>query len=1487
MLWPRGRQPWDQPTDAPQLPAAATAAVDANRRIGCSFNAREIKLEGAFFKAGEDHPAHLRQLLLRAGDVESNPGPRRSQRLIEQRLANINTQQTMNLNKEKEQTNNENESVSRPAKRTSNHTEDKEQEKQDTISETLEFVTKHYEFDLSEDELDATNEIEDQDTTLNSTISEVIEHVKKTTGDTILQTKNKNEQEKLKRMRIGKNNKLKICIWNAGGLKRKKENLELLCEKESIDVIMVQKAKFQGKKPLKILNFNEPVVQRRKRGRLITNNPELSGDVAIYTRKGVSYETIPIAKRPFEQSDDTTEWCGVKVFGRNEEIILHNIYRPPVRSGDSDDRPNNFSTDKWDPDMKTIYAGDFNSHHPLWDNACSNVDDTGEKIAEWCARNEYLPLNDGSATRKDSNTAPDAAFCHMKLAPYASWTLAEDAGSDHTPMIVTIRMNGATEKTIRKTKWRMEKANWEGYRADTEKEFDELNEKMLENHMTVDAIEKQFREIIQRGANSNIPKGCRKTPRPWLENKPELLKLIEDRNEKRRRSNESRQAQALYIQARQDAANAIATAKQEAWREFATTLSAQTDPRKVSRVIKTLDDNVCEDGSAQILRNAAGKPLTTPKEQGNALIKNYAATSRLPPRPCDKKLTKFVNKKLSKKQQEQPSNICRKIEMEELKYHVKMLKLGKAAGPDGIVAEMLINLGTFGYKVLLGLLERCWMDERVPDAWRRAIVIPIFKNGKNPSELASYRPISLTSHAAKLMERIIRERLYTWCEAQNILPAEQSAFRQGKSTEDSIAEIVQNIQDGWERPLPRKKVPGQCEKAARTCLLAFDFAKAFDRVWKRGLYYKLIKWDVPLKMIRWIRAFLSNRRACCQVNGVKSINKKFSEGLPQGSVLSPLLFIIFLADLGNKIKEQAGPRCRVTFYADDTTVSCQGTTVTEALEISQNAADAFSSWARRWKMQIAPQKTQLMIFTQLAGEREKGNIWVHGHKINAQHTIKILGVTLDRLLHMGAHCKEVRAKTCQRLNQLNQVCNRQWGTEEKTREILVKSYIDGVIFYAGGAWMGAASKSHLEVLERIRRQAARLQTGCTLATPVNALMAEANMVSMPEKVKALCTILFEKAMRAPPSSPLNQLIVTAPKQRLQSVSGWRKVGFTQAEKLGLNSILRDCSASEYNEVAADVQFSIMENISKEECPEERKRKAEKWIATNTKDESIRIWSDGSAISGTSDGGAGVLIEYPDKSTLTFSAPAGKICSSTSAELKAIQLGLEQLDISVRADITIFLDSQAAILSLKRGYNKQKERSGKEIWKILQQCSTASRAVDICWIPSHCGIEKNEAADVAAKAGTRLDQKNCEVSLPAATKYVKRRINEDSTSTPEGWHHELYRGRKPPIPAGPPRQRSVIHQLRTGHCPLLAAEAHKISAKPSQACQGCRNEECAGAECPDCHQGPQTARHFLLQCPQHEKRRLEHGVLGAEAMSEEYIGVMAKWLLGRPGRPPAH
>ena len=264
------------------------------------------------------------------------------------------------------------------------------------------------------------------------------------------------------------------------------------------------------------------------------------------------------------------------------------------------------------------------------------------------------------------------------------------------------------------------------------------------------------------------------------------------------------------------------------------------------------------------------------------------------------------------------SSFCSPFSPAEFDAAASNLSSSTATGPDKVAYPMLKHLPRSGMDFLLHIFNLSWSSHSFPSIWKTSSIIPIHKMGKPLDSPASFRPISLISCVSKLFERIILSRLLFFLESNSILSPRQASFHPGRSTLDQILYLSQSISDGFNKPRP----------GSRTTLSTIDFSKAFDSVWHPALFHKLISAGLPPCFARWTQSFLSDRRACVVFQNLKSRSFRVRRGVPQGSVLGPVLFSLFINDLSASLPSSVS----CSLYADDLAIWSSSPSVPTVVE---------------------------------------------------------------------------------------------------------------------------------------------------------------------------------------------------------------------------------------------------------------------------------------------------------------------------------------------------------------------------------------------------------------------------------------------------------------------------------------------------------------------------------------------------------------------------
>ena len=334
------------------------------------------------------------------------------------------------------------------------------------------------------------------------------------------------------------------------------------------------------------------------------------------------------------------------------------------------------------------------------------------------------------------------------------------------------------------------------------------------------------------------------------------------------------------------------------------------------------------------------------------------------------------------------------ISIDDVKDILKVLQPNKSNGPDSISVPM-IKLCEDPICIPLQIIFQNIIDTGIfPDQWKEANVTPVHKK-KDKQTVSNYRPISLLPLFAKVFERIVFKNLFNYLKENNLITKNQSGFTPGDSGTNQLISLIHDVHKAFD--------DNRCLEVRSVYL---DMSKAFDKVWHEGLIHKLVQIGIDGLLLEFFKSYLSNRKQRVVLNGQSSNWAPILSGVPQGSVLGPLLFLIYINDLECGIKSQ------IKFFADDTSLySVVIDPVTSAAELNHDL-EVINQWANQWKMSFNPDPTkpaEEILFSQKRSSPVHPPLFFNGVEVKRVVEHKHLGLILDPKLNFAAHINEKSA----------------------------------------------------------------------------------------------------------------------------------------------------------------------------------------------------------------------------------------------------------------------------------------------------------------------------------------------------------------------------------------------------------------------------------------------------------------------------------------------
>ena len=666
--------------------------------------------------------------------------------------------------------------------------------------------------------------------------------------------------------------------------------------------------------------------------------------------------------------------------------------------------------------------------------------------------NEPTRVSGNSSTLIDPILVSDA--CRVLDAGTIS---VDNSISDHKATFVSVKTETPLLKSYTREIWNYKNAN-----------FEELNEKirqhdwdhLIRNTISVDEACANFTEAFIQLCESSIPRKkviIRPSDRPWFNSELRHNIRLRDRLRRKALKTNNNQDKIRYKTQRNRVNNIKKHAKETYMNNYEDLILNQSCGSKTFW---------------QLMGRLAGKqsktsiipPLETPNdsyaftdlEKANLLNDYFCSISTIDDSNIN--LPEFNIRTDS-----WLLNV--NIETSEVIDVLSNLQLNKAVGPDGISHRMLKHTCHSIATPLRKLFNLSLQKKAFPILWKLAHVMPIFKKG-DKSQTNNYRPISLVSCVGKAFERVIFKHVYNHLITNSLIYQYQSGFLPGHSTVHHLIELVHNT----------------ClalEKYEMNCQIFCDISKAFDRVWHRGLLLKLKNYGIDGNLLVWFEDYLKNRNQKVFINNTFSTQKPISAGVPQGSVLGPLLFLIYINDISDDLTGLA------RLFADDTSLSYSSADIRQIELILNEDLRKLSEWARKWLILFNPVKTEVMLISNIFNETDL-QLMMDGTILKIVEIHKHLGVYLSSNNKWSKHIDSIITSASKQISFMRKI---KYKFSKQTLNTLYCTYIRPLFEYASEVWDGC-SQTDANRLEQAQLNAARIVTGLPVFASTNSLYQE-------------------------------------------------------------------------------------------------------------------------------------------------------------------------------------------------------------------------------------------------------------------------------------------------------------------------------------------------------------------------------------------------------------
>lgn len=1047
-----------------------------------------------------------------------------------------------------------------------------------------------------------------------------------------------------------------------------------------------------------------------------------------------------------------------------------------------------------------VLLGDFNSHHQLW--GCSSTTYYGEQLLDLINNHDLCILNTGEATRlARTPSAPDLSLCTPDLASLLSWSpLDSTHGSDHFPLLITFPFNKPAPLLRQpRLKYKLNDVMWEQFQFKVKQRVSELPELSKEN---INHCSQLFTEVLIGAADETFPakkQGPNLIPSPpWWDE--ECTNAVKERKkvEKEYCTSMTDSNFDHYIEVSKSTKELLRNKKFEGWRKFCHSLCPNVKPslvweniRKFRSAFNKNQQNKIPSELAEKIMDRLAPPFVPDEFVINQTVPNPILDNRNGVMDLNSPFT-----------------------LDELQGVLSYVK-DSAPGDDGIPYSFLTHLDNDSLIYLLSLINKAFITGYVPPSWRTQDVIFLLKPQKPSTDPSSYRPIALSSTRTKVAEHLIKNRLEWFLEHNSLLSNSQFGFRKGKSTLDNLSIFTTDIRLAFSRN--------------ESVVAAFlDINAAYDNVNISILKSKMQYLKIPSLLTNFIVNIVSERfiKYSLDPSANSFLYRTVWKGLPQGSVLSPLLYNVYTYDLDSSVNNSLS----ILQYADDLLLYATGKIIEQVSESLNTTLGALKVWLNNNGLDLSPSKSTVVLFSRKR-VLPPVHIALNNVPLLVKNQAKFLGVILDSKLTGIPHFEYALLRCEHNLNVLRCVTGVWWGAHPFTMKLLYNALIRSILDY-GIFLLHPSNMNAFKKLEGVQSKALRLITGAMKSSPVNCLQVECCDPPLLLRQQYICDRYFYRCWQLkthpllPKISQLSDEVAASSfwkhKDAPPLVKSYRK--HKSIEAATHQSSLLPLYQYNFKTLINKPKIELNLGIHKHGHGQNTNFNCivgNKWPGWHY------IFTDASKHAASSCVGIGV---YHSQYKIVQQIKLPPESSVFTGEIFAILKAIEYAELAKLRDVVIFSDSLSSLQAISH-FPFQRIKQAQLVFSIrdrILQCSLKGCNIIVSWIPSHVGIAGNERADRLANEAIQIGD------IFPYNNYCHDLINLPRKHLHETWSHlwnsstkgKYYRQIQKVIPCKAwfcdnpfsKKHTSILCRLRMGHvCSPAFLFRLKIVADPLCPC----------------------------------------------------------------------
>ena len=765
------------------------------------------------------------------------------------------------------------------------------------------------------------------------------------------------------------------------------------------------------------------------------------------------------------------------------QLHIHNCYNPPSSTSQQHSENLNLLHQQINQPGEHILLGDFNLHHPQWGGSNTFTQhksaDQLINILQTHHLHQLTPPGITTWENSRSHQTLDLTFGSIWIQERVTACNILDqlsTSSDHYPIITSIQHDPRqVQETSPRPQWK--KARWDRIQKQLDQTLPLLLQMPLDSPAHLDQGAVFLQDTIQQCIQNHIPyaKPSLYAKMLWTQ---ECSEATQKARQARRQWKETHldQDYKAYITANQHKKRQIRRDTRRIWRE--TVAAATANPKQIWKLAKWARERAGKPSQLPqfpALKDSSGTLQTTGKGKADVLAQHFF------PAPVTANLSDIPGHTY-------PEELPIPCEVDEAEIHaiLKWLPPDKAPGPDRIPNRFLKECSQQLAPFLAHFFTKCIQASYHPQTFKESNTV-VLKKPQKPDYTSpkAYRPIALLNTMAKLLEAVIAKKMSAVTEEQLLLPDTQMGARPKRSTISALEYITEQVQTIWKH-----------DNTMVASMLCLDISGAFDKVSHARLLHNLRDKGFPTWMIAFIQSFLTGRTTSLVLGNFTDSQRETTTGIPQGSTISPILFLFFAAELLPTLQE--GPTSAVGFV-DDTNILTYSKSTEDNCRALERAHAKCKDWADRHGAKFAPEKYQLIHFTRKPKRHNmKATVQIPGFEEGPVPDLRLLGVQVDTKLKWGPHIKKTQAKGKVQLTSLTALSKSTWGATFLKARHIYTAVVKPVLTYGCPIWYTpgedtTSKNTQNPILQHLQAQALRTITGAYRSTPIALLHHEAQV----------------------------------------------------------------------------------------------------------------------------------------------------------------------------------------------------------------------------------------------------------------------------------------------------------------------------------------------------------------------------------------------------------